>query len=72
MRWPRHRPDDPDAGPGQGSYQASLKRHRLLPNTPTMPELAVSEEGGQVLRAVVSTGDIGRSILITPDVPAIG
>ena len=35
-----------------------------------MPELAVSEEGGQVLRAVVSTGDIGRSILTTPDVPA--
>src|SRR5258705_10702489 len=29
-------------------YQASLKRHRLLPNTPTLPELAQSEEGRQV------------------------
>ncbi len=50
-------------------YQASLKRHRLLPDTPTMPELATSDEGGQVLRAVVSTGDVGRAILTTPDVP---
>jgi tripartite-type tricarboxylate transporter receptor subunit TctC len=51
-------------------YQASLRRHRLLPHTPTMPELAVDGDGLQVLRAVVSTGDIGRSILTTPDVPA--
>ena len=51
-------------------YQASLKRHRLLPNVPTMPELATNDEGRQVLRAVVSTGDIGRAVLTTPDVPA--
>ena len=51
-------------------YQASLKRHRLLPNVPTMPELATDDEGRQVLRAVVSTGDIGRAVLTTPDVPA--
>ena len=50
-------------------YQASLKRHRLLPNVPTLPELAQSDEGRQVLRADASTGEIGRSILTTPGVP---
>jgi tripartite-type tricarboxylate transporter receptor subunit TctC len=50
-------------------YQASLRRHRLLPNVPALPELASDDEGRDVLRAVASTGDIGRSILITPDVP---
>jgi tripartite-type tricarboxylate transporter receptor subunit TctC len=51
-------------------YQASLKRHRLLPNTPTLPELAQSDEGRQVLHAAASTGEIGRSILTTPGVPS--
>src|SRR5215203_1742338 len=51
-------------------YQASLKRHRLLPNLPTLPELAHSDEGREVLRAAASTGDVGRSILTTPGVPA--
>ncbi|MFL6797215.1 MAG: Bug family tripartite tricarboxylate transporter substrate binding protein [Xanthobacteraceae bacterium] len=51
-------------------YQASLKRHRLLPGVPAIPELAQSDEGRQVLHAAASTGDIGRSILTTPDVPA--
>jgi tripartite-type tricarboxylate transporter receptor subunit TctC len=50
-------------------YQASLKRHRLLPNVPTLPELAQSDEGHQVLHAAASTGEIGRSILTTPGVP---
>ncbi|SED17941.1 Tripartite-type tricarboxylate transporter, receptor component TctC [Beijerinckia sp. 28-YEA-48] len=51
-------------------YQASLKRHHLLPNVPTLPELATDDEGREVLRAVASTGEIGRSILTTPGVPA--
>ncbi len=51
-------------------YQAALKRHRLLPNVPTLPELATSDEGREVLRAVASTGEIGRSIITTPGVPA--
>jgi tripartite-type tricarboxylate transporter receptor subunit TctC len=51
-------------------YQASLKRHRLLPNVPTLPELAQSDEGRAVLHAAASTGEIGRSILTTPGVPA--
>lgn len=50
-------------------YQASVKRHRLLPNVPALPELALSDEGRQVLHAAASTGDIGRSILTTPGVP---
>ena len=50
-------------------YQASLKRDRLIPNVPTLPELAQSDEGRQVLRAAASTGDIGRSIITTPGVP---
>ena len=50
-------------------YQASVKRHRLLANVPTLPELAQSDEGRQVLHAAASTGDIGRSILTAPGVP---
>ena len=50
-------------------YQASLKRHRLLPDVPTLPELGQSYEGREVLRAAASTGEIGRSILTTPGVP---
>jgi tripartite-type tricarboxylate transporter receptor subunit TctC len=50
-------------------YQASLKRHRLLPNVPTLPELALSDAGREVLRATASTGEIGRSIITTPGVP---
>ena len=50
-------------------YQASLKRHRLLPDVPTLPELAQSDEGREVLHAAASTGEIGRSILTTPGVP---
>jgi tripartite-type tricarboxylate transporter receptor subunit TctC len=50
-------------------YQASLRRHPLIPNVPTLPELALTDEGRQVLRAAASTGDIGRSIITTPGVP---
>ena len=51
-------------------YQAALKRHRLIPNVPTLPELATSDEGKLVLHAAASTGEFGRSILTTPGVPA--
>jgi tripartite-type tricarboxylate transporter receptor subunit TctC len=59
-----------DKGEAVILYQASLKRHRLLSNVPTLPELAQSDEGREVLRAAASTGEIGRSILTTPGVPA--
>ena len=50
-------------------FQASLKRHPSLPNVPTLPELALSDEGREVLHAAASTGEFGRSILTTPGVP---
>jgi len=50
-------------------YQAAVKRHRLLPDVPTLPELAQSVEGREVLHAAASTGEIGRSILTTPGMP---
>jgi tripartite-type tricarboxylate transporter receptor subunit TctC len=50
-------------------YQASLKRHPLIPNVPTLPELGLTDEGRRILRAAASTGDIGRSIITTPGVP---
>jgi tripartite-type tricarboxylate transporter receptor subunit TctC len=57
---------------GEGAtiiYQASLKRHRLIPNVPTLPELALTEEGRKPLMIAASTGEFGRSILTTPGVP---
>ena len=50
-------------------YQAALKRHRLIPNVPTLPELALNDEGRVILHAAASTGEFGRSILTTPGVP---
>jgi len=50
-------------------YQASVRRHRLLPDVPTLPELAQSDEGRAVLHAAAATGEIGRSILTTPGMP---
>jgi tripartite-type tricarboxylate transporter receptor subunit TctC len=51
-------------------YQAALKRNPLLPNVPTLPELAVSDEGRTILRAIASTAEIGRAIIVGPGVPA--
>jgi tripartite-type tricarboxylate transporter receptor subunit TctC len=51
-------------------YQAALKRSPLLPNVPSLPELAVSDEGKAILRAISSTAEIGRSIISGPGVPA--
>ncbi len=62
----------PDWLSGKGAvflYQAALKRDPLIPNVPTLPELALSDEGRQVLRAAASTAEIGRSIITTPGVP---
>lgn len=50
-------------------YQNALKRHPLLPDVPTLPELGTTGEGKAVLRLIASTAEIGRSILTTPDVP---
>ena len=50
-------------------YQSSLKRHALLPNVPALPELALSDEGRAVLRAIAATAEVGRSIVVGPGVP---
>jgi tripartite-type tricarboxylate transporter receptor subunit TctC len=50
-------------------YQNGVKRYSMLPNTPTMTELATSEEGKRVMGVLAGTAEIGRSILTTPGVP---
>jgi tripartite-type tricarboxylate transporter receptor subunit TctC len=57
-------------GEGVVLYQNALKRHPLLPEVPTLPELGLSDEGRSVLRVIAGTAEIGRSILTTPGVPA--
>jgi tripartite-type tricarboxylate transporter receptor subunit TctC len=59
-----------DKGEAAIIYQAALKRHRLLPNAPALPELAASDEGRVILRAIAGTAEIGRSVIAGPDVPA--
>lgn len=58
-----------DKGEAVFLYQAALKRSPLLPNVPTLAELAVSDEGRAILRAIASTAEIGRSIIVGPGVP---
>ena len=50
-------------------YQVALKRHALLPNVPTLPELALSDEGRAVLRTIAATAEVGRAIIVGPGVP---
>lgn len=50
-------------------YQTALKRHKLLPNVPTIGELGLNEESTAVLRAIAASADIGRAIITTPGVP---
>ncbi|MGH6674445.1 MAG: Bug family tripartite tricarboxylate transporter substrate binding protein [Xanthobacteraceae bacterium] len=51
-------------------FQAALKRSPLLPNVPTLSELATADEGKAILRAIASTAEIGRSFISGPGVPA--
>jgi tripartite-type tricarboxylate transporter receptor subunit TctC len=50
-------------------YQNALTRFQLLPEVPTLPELATTDEGRAVMRTIAGTAEIGRSILTTPGVP---
>jgi tripartite-type tricarboxylate transporter receptor subunit TctC len=63
-------PDWINKGGASFIYQAALKRSPLLPNVPTLPELALTDEGKAILRAIASTAEIGRSIVSGPGVPA--
>ena len=50
-------------------YQLALSRNELLPHVPALAELGQTDEGRDVLRALASSSDIGRSIITTPNVP---
>jgi tripartite-type tricarboxylate transporter receptor subunit TctC len=50
-------------------YQNGVKRYSMLPQTPTMTELATSDEGRAVMGVLAGTAEIGRSIVATPGVP---
>ena len=50
-------------------YQNALTRFQQLPDVPTLPELALTDEGRAVMRAIAGTAEIGRSFLTTPNVP---
>jgi tripartite-type tricarboxylate transporter receptor subunit TctC len=49
--------------------QYGLRRDPLLPDVPTMVELARTKEQTQILRAVSSASDIGKFLLTSPGVP---
>jgi tripartite-type tricarboxylate transporter receptor subunit TctC len=63
------RPGWLDKGEASLIYQVALERNHLIPNVPTLPELATSDEGKLVLRAISGTAEIGRSIVTGPDGP---
>lgn len=50
-------------------YQLALSRNDLLPHVPALAELGQTGEGRDVLRALASSSEIGRSIITTPNVP---
>ena len=49
--------------------QYLAKRNSEMPDVPTALELAKTEEQANVLRLVVSAGDIGKSVVSTPGLP---
>jgi tripartite-type tricarboxylate transporter receptor subunit TctC len=50
-------------------YQSALRRHPLLADVPTLPELGLTDTGRAILRVVAGTAEIGRSIMTTPGIP---
>lgn len=50
--------------------QYGVNRHPDLPNLPTVVESMDNDEQRQIMRLFVSTSEIGRSLLIPPEVPA--
>jgi tripartite-type tricarboxylate transporter receptor subunit TctC len=45
-------------------------RHSELPNVPAIIEAAKTDEQRQVVRLFLSTGEVGRHVMMPPDVPA--
>lgn len=50
-------------------YQNALERSPIVPQVPTLPELAQTDEGRAAMRAIAGTAEIGRAVLTTPGVP---
>lgn len=50
--------------------QLAQKRHKDIPDVPTVAELATSEEGKKVANFFASSADIGRAFVVPPGVPA--
>jgi tripartite-type tricarboxylate transporter receptor subunit TctC len=50
-------------------YQNALRRFHLLEDVPTVLDLMLDDEGRSVARVIAGVGEIGRSIITTPDVP---
>jgi tripartite-type tricarboxylate transporter receptor subunit TctC len=50
--------------------QYGLERHPLLPNVPTAIDLAKTDEQRDVLKAVLSSVEVGKMFFSTPGVPA--
>ena len=49
--------------------QYGVNRHPDLPDLPTVVEVMGNDEQRQIMRLFVSTSEIGRSLVIPPDVP---
>ena len=49
--------------------QYSVNRHRDLPDLPSIIERMETEDQRQIMRLFVSTSEIGRTMVIPPDVP---
>ena len=50
--------------------QYGLERHPLLPDVPTVVELAKTDEQRDILRAVMSSVEVGKMIFSSPGIPA--
>jgi tripartite-type tricarboxylate transporter receptor subunit TctC len=50
-------------------YQNAFKRFSQLPQTPTITELMLSDEGRAIAHIIAGTAEVGRSIITTPGVP---
>jgi tripartite-type tricarboxylate transporter receptor subunit TctC len=62
----------PDWLKGTGAvilYQNALKRFSQLPQTPTISELMLSDQGRAIAHVIAGTAEVGRAILTTPGVP---
>jgi tripartite-type tricarboxylate transporter receptor subunit TctC len=50
--------------------QFALTRHAVMPDAPTVLEMAETDEQKAILRAVMNATEIGKPVLTTPGVPA--